>query len=513
MATLPNVNISLANGSLGNQPTNTDYIRGVQFYGTAPGTFATTACQAITSLPDAVTKGITNNYADETKATGSYLISAAGATGDTIKCVISIPVPVSDDYPTGVLAVDTGLYTVASGVTTIAAQGAAWAAVINSGTFTHGFSASFTTATLTITAKTGLGIALNSGTPIAITLTGTFAGTITQFSGGAYSKKAIWYYHVSEFFRMNPNGKLWINFAASPTSTFTEVTDLITKANGECLMVGVYSFTARTVAQVASDLTALQAIAVLAFAAYNYVDIVYTPNIAAVSDLTTLINLQAYTNRFTACCIHQDGGAVGAQLFINSGVSVGAIGTLLGTSSKGIVAQNIGDQTTNNISNGTEHNVPAFANGTRVNSVSASLLDTINIYRYIFANTVVRFAGTYFSDDWGAVVSTDDYNCISRVLPILKVARGAYAGVVPYLKSVIYFNTDGTITSEDIEVFKSAIKPYLEAMKGVDISDYAINIDAAQKTAITSRIDIVIKIIPAGMVRFIDIVLSYTTNL
>jgi hypothetical protein len=508
------VNISLGKGSLGGNATGTDYIRGLQLYGTAPGSFATTACQAVFSLQDAVTKGISNDYSDETAATGTYLITTKGNTGDTINATITIPVPVTETYPLGTMSVDTGTYTVGAGDTTIPLQGAAWAAKINAGTYLHGFTASFTTATLTITAKKGLGVALNSGTPIAITLTGAFVGTLTQFSGGVYSKKERWYYHVSEFFRANVNGKLWINFTASPSTDFAEVGTLISQSNGECLMVGVYSFAARTALQVASDTTALQAIADAAFASYKYCQIVYTPNIKAISDLSTLYNGQLYQNKFVAVCILQDGAAQGATLAINGGVATGAIGCLLGTSSKAAVSQEIGEVQAFNLTNGTELNVPAFMNGVLVKNVSNSFLETLGAYRYIYGYNEIGYAGTFFSDAWTFTANTSDYNSIQRVLPILKACQKANAAYTPLKKSRLYLNADGTLTNETIQVFQGAINPSLNQMQTEgDISAYAIIIPASQNVTATATISIEIDIVPVAIARTINVKLTYVANL
>lgn len=514
MGILNPITINLGQGGTGQPSAGTDYITGLQLYGTGPGSFATTACQAVYSVADAVSKGIVNTHLGETAATGTYLITTKGNTGDTINATISIPVPVTEDVPSGVVTVDTGTYTVGSSETTIAAQGAAWAAIINAGTYSHGFTASFATATLTITAKAGLGVSLNSGTPIAITITGAFVGTLTQFSGGAYSKCDIWYYHVSEYFRQNPNGKLWINFTSAPSSNFAELTTLINSAQGECKRIGVYSFTARTVAQVASDLTAMQAIAVSAFAAYKSAAIIYAPNIAAVSDLSTLYNGQNYSNYNTAVCISQDGAAAGAALYVNSGVSITNIGCVLGVSSKAAVSQDIGEVQAFNISNGVEMNIPAFSNSTKVSSVASSLLDQLNGYRYIFAINYTGKAGTYISNDWTYCVQTNDYLRLSRILVINKVARNLYASLLDLLKSRIQRNSDGTMTALTIGLYKNAIEPAMTAIRNAgDISAYAIAIDPAQVVTAETGVTVSVSIVPVDIADAITVNLTFVPKL
>ena len=503
------ITFNLNPNGLGQPPLGTDYIRGLQLYGTAPGSFGTTATQAVYSLSDAETKGITNNYSDETAATGTYEITTKGATGDTINITITEPNPNSTSTD-----VDLGTYTIVSGDSTIALLGASLAAFINAGTYIHGYSATFNTATLTITARQGMGIALNSGSPITVTATGTHAGTTTQFSGGAYSKKAIWHYHISEYFRAYPNGKLWINFTSSPSSNFTELTTLVNASEGECKAIGVYSFTARTVAQVASDLTAMQAIAVTAAAAYKWCNFIYAPNIAAVTDLSTLKNGQTYTNYYTNVCVGQDGDGAGAQLYVNSGVSISCIGNLLGTSSKAAVSQNIGEVGAFNLTDGTELAVPAFSNGSLASSLATSLLDQLDGYRYIFLTTYTGYSGTFYNNDYSFCVQTSDYNTLSRNLTIGKAQRGVYSGTLPLLKSRLYLNADGTLTNTTSEQFRSAGYPALNQMVvDGDLSAQDIIVDPTQDVLSTNTVAETIKLLPVGIANYIEVNIGYVPKL
>ncbi|NBX97373.1 hypothetical protein EBQ81_00710, partial [bacterium] len=199
--------------------------------------------------------------------------------------------------------------------------------------------------------------------------------------------------------------------------------------------------------------------------------------------------------------------------YVNTGVSIGAIGALLGVSSKSATSQNIGEILTNNISDGTEYDTPAYTNGVLINTTSSSFQTSLDAYRYVFMEKRTRVAGTWFTNDWTAVSTTNDYNRLSRVIPILKAAQGVYAGVVRYIKSRLFLKSDGTLTDDAINVFKSAIAPYLDAMVGVDISDYVTYIDPAQNVLTTNSIAIVVRIVPVGMADFINVTLTYTTKI
>lgn len=505
------VSINLGQGGLGQAALNTDSYSGLQLYGTAPGSFATTACQPVYSLEDAVNKGISNDYSDETPATGSYLITTKGNTGDTV--LLSVVEP----NPNGVsTTVGLGTYTVGSSESTIALQGAAWAVIINAGTYSHGYSASFTTATLTVTARKGLGIALNSGTPIVTTFNaGTgFAGTITQFSGGVYSKKAVWYYTISEFFRANASTKLWVQFTATVGSTYSELLTLQSTAKGECKRIGVLNLTARTAANVTADGSLLQAIATTLRGLFTPAEFIYAPNIKAISNVSTLQNQQGQTNKDVAVVIMQDGNATGAQLYVNSGVSIPALGCVLGTSSAAAVSQDIGEIGAFNITNGVELAVPAFTTGELASSLSASVLDQLDAYRYIFATNLSNYSGTYINNDWTCIAQTSDYNRLCRNLVINKASVGIYTGVLPLLKSRLILNADGTLNEVTIQQFLTAAgTPVGQMQKDGDVSAYEVTVDPTQDVLSTNKIIVAVKIVPVGIADFIQINLGFAVKI
>lgn len=507
---------------------NNDGISAFQFYGTKPGSFATTPCQAVFGLQDAVNKGIANDFADETPSTGTYLITTKGNTGDTLQIVVNEKVPVTTDTPTGLKAViltGASLYVVPSASSTIALQGADIASLINANTFNTGYTASFTTATLTITARQGLGINLNSGTPLVVNITGAFAGTITQFSGGAYSAKAIWYYHVSRFFATNPNGKLWIQFTATPGSGYAEMQTLVTVSQGEPRQLGLYNFVAKTASTVTSDAGLLQVQFNATFANYSPLDILYVPNIAGIADISTLQNQQSLSTAADVnIVISQDGGAAGAQLFLNSGVSISNIGDILGTTSLAAVSQDIGEVGVFNLSNGVENNIPAFTNGTMVSAAANSLLDQLDSYRYLFCVKYTGFPGTFVNNDWTAIVQTNAYNRLSRNRTINKVERQQYLALLPLLKSRIQLNADGTMTAVTIETYNGAAEPGIEQMvkdgdlspgniTGTALTKGVLQISPTQNVQTQGYIAITYNLLGVDIADSIQVTLQFTQNL
>ena len=512
-----NVSFVLGQGQLGQSAQGTDFISGQVFYGTAPGSFATTAVQAVFSVQDAETKGIVNTHLGETKAVAIYTVSGTVTLGDTFAMAVTEPLPNGTSQ-----VVSLGTATVSTAATPTGA-GTDISAAINAGTYLHGYTATPTAGAVAITARAGTGISLNSGTPLAVTVTGTSTGTITQQFGtgtggattGVYSKCDIWHYVVSEFFRANPTGKLWIGFYSS-VSIAANIIALQAASGGECSQIGVFDPTVTSASAFSTNLAACQSAYDSMFAAYTPAYVHYSPNIKAISDLSTLVNQQTagIVDKGVMPVIAQDGNAAGAYLFVVSGISIGNVGCSIGTTSAAAVNQNIGEIGAFNISNGTEMAIPAFTNGTLVSNVASGLLDTLDAYRYLFATTIPRVTGTYFNNDWSAIAFSSDYNRQSRVRVINKVVSQTYINIVPLLKSRIRLNSDGTISFQAIQAFDAAVLPVKTSMVSAgEISDMAITINPAQNVVSTGKVVVGVKILPTATADYIEVDLSFTNKI
>lgn len=519
---LPSVTFVLGAGSLGQAALGDDFISGMPFVGTAPGSFATSAYQAVYSLEDAEDKGIDLDYSDETAARAIYTVSGTVTVGDTFAITVTEVNPVTAENPTGTTVVDLGTATVATAAT---ATGAATdiAAKINAGTYSHGYTATSNLGVVTLIARPGIGIGLNPAVtvaPLAVTVTGTSTGTITQQFGtgsggattGVYSKKAVWHYQISEFFRQNPTGVLWVGFFASYSAA--NITTLQTAAKGVIKQYGVFDITVTSASAFSTNMTALQAQAVIQFGEYNPAVVLYAPNIKAISDLSTLENQQSKSNYYISPVILQDGEAAGAQLYINTGISIGNVGCVLGVTSKAKVNQNIGEIQAFNITNDVEMAVPAFANGAKVSTIATNLLTQLDAYRYIFATNVANISGTYIVQDWSAITQTSSYNRISRNRVMNKAVRLIYQYIVPLLKSQITLNADGTISQVAIATFQDPVlKVKSQMVDAQEISNLAVSIDSAQNIVSTGKLVIGVAIQPTISADFIEVNMSFVAQI
>lgn len=502
-------------GGLGRPLPGSDYISGMIFYSsTLPSGFTTDYNKKqIFQITDAETLGITADYSDETKAEAIFEITALGATGDSFQAVVTEPT-ISGGAP---IDVDLGLYTVTSSDTTIDLQGAAWIAVINAGTLTHGYSATYDTGTdeVTIIARSGMGIALNTGTPLDVNVTGTAAGTITQFTGGVASKLALWHYHISEYFRAMPQGNLWVGFYPVPgTYNFVEMNNLQSYAVGTIRQIMVYNDVARTAGNVASDCTAIQAAQATQEALHQPYSVVYAPNIKAIADLSTLTNLGLLSAPKSSVCISQDAGGLGAWLYLTEGKSITTGGLMLGAVSLSKVSEDIAWVAKFNMSNGIECDTIGFSNGVLFTAMAENLKSQLNSYRYVFLRKFTDLAGSYFNDSHTAVVASNDYAYIENNRTIDKAIRVSYTALLPQLNGPLVLNVDGTLTNTTIAAYTGILSAQLDQLvRNGELSAYSIIIDPNQNVLETSTITVRESLLPIGVARNIIVNIGYTTAL
>jgi hypothetical protein len=511
---LNGITFTLGQGGLQTPIPGSDYISGYLVYAAAaPSCMTLSTPQAVFSLQDAVNLGITNTYSDETAATATFTVSARPATGDVI--TVKVPEPTINGGAANTVVLAT--YTVLSTDTSTSIVATSLRAAINANSYSTGYVASGSSTSVILTARPGLGIAIN-GISTNVTESNPLSpGVITNgaFSGGVAGKLNIYYYQISEFFRKHPNGKLWIGFYAIPgTYTFTELNSMQIFSGGEIRQFMVNSAHGTSSSNITADLDAIQAVGVTMFNNYSPASAIYSSNIFSISDLSTLPNLRARSDNYVSCVIAQDGGAQGAWLSMITGTSVPAMGACLGTVALSKVENDIAWVGKFNVSNGTEDETISFANGSLSHNVSTGLQTQLDSYGYIFLINKIGITGSYWNDSHCACLITSDYAYIERNRVIGKAQRVIYSSFTPLENSDLYLNADGTLTDGSIRVFKDAIAPSMGQMvSNGEISAYSCFIDPSQNVQSTSTIDIVVNIVGIGIARNISVTLGYSLSI
>lgn len=508
---LNNISFVLGQGGSGRVPAGQDFISGLVFYSASlPSGFSSSnRIKVIYAPADAEALGINYSYSDETKSEATYQVTAAGANADTVTLKVTEPV-------TGTV-VNLGTYTKVAGDAAAADVATAIAAVINAGTVNHGYSAAAVTDTVTITARKGLGKGLDTGTPLSATYSAsaTLAGTITQFTGGVGSKIAVMRYHIDEFFRQQANVPLYVGIFAVPAGTydFAEVATMQQYAEGKIRQFGVYkdleAFATGNVQTLQAQLDTIvsqhkEAIAILAG------DISGTADISSLSDLSTL------DSELVSVVIGQDGANLGALLFASYGKSITTLGATLGAIAKAKVSESIAWVAKFNMSNGSELDTLAFANGVKYNdaSVTEGLLSALQDKGYIFLRKFVGVAGSFHNENRTATALSSDYAYIADNRVIQKATRGMYASLIPALNSPIVLNSDGTLTDESIAYFSSLGEtPLIQMVRDGDLSAQEVQISSVQNVVQTGELVVSAVLVPIGTARNIKVNIGFKLSI
>lgn len=507
---LPNITFNYGKGGLGRPLTGEDYISGLMFVNSSlPSGFSSTdRIKKVFSLAEAEDLGILNNYADETKSTATYLVTTKAAAADTITLTCATI--------EGTLTLINNYAFVTADASTVATTATAIAAQINAGTTTHGFTALASSATVTITAVAGQGVFLNAGTPYVVTVTGSIAGTLTQnVVAGIASKRAIEWYHVSEFFRLQPKGVLYIAYYA--TYSASNVSLVRDYANGTIRQIGVnHDFSNAFSTSIVSG---LQTIADESQTLYKPLSIIYNPEISGTATLSALSDLTGLASKNVSVVIGQDGVAYGYKLWKATAKSIGSLGAVLGAVAFSSVSESIAWVSKFNMSNGVELDTIMFginAAGTNVfyNSVADSQLTALNNYGYLFLRKLIGITGTYNTPPTTATLASNDYHFIYSNRTIDKATRGVRTSLLPLLSSPIKLNSDGTLQDSTIAYFISQASINLDDMvRNSELSDFEVTIDTAQNVLATNNITVAVKLLPIGVADFITVNIGFTTQI
>jgi hypothetical protein len=504
-------------GGLGRPLAGTDYVSGALFYSaTLPSGFgASDRIKVIYSVEDAVNLGITNTSSDATASTATDLCTTKFTVGDTYKltcAIIDSANPTASKSAAGTVTLCSFTAVTADAVST-STSATRIAAEINLGTPTHGFSAVANTATVTITAPKNQGVFLNSGTPYVKTVVGAYASTLTQnVVAGVASELDIMHYHISEFFRIQPKGKLYVGvYATADATTFASVTLMQNFAQGEIKQLGIYQ---KTTAFATSQTTTLQAILNDLETNHKTISsVVYQAEISGTADLTTLANLKLLSNKNVSVAIGQDGDNLGFKLFKATGKSIGSMGTELGAISLAKVNESIAWVAKFNVA-AAEYDVLAFANGTLYTTLSDGSIVNLENFGYNYVKKYVGLTGSYFTKPNTCIALTSDYTYVYNNRVIDKAIRSLRAALLPSLASPLVVNANGTLAEDTIGFFNSICDRSLEVMqRDFELSAFSVVIDPAQDVLTDNELTIAVKLVPVGVADTITVNIGFALTI
>lgn len=488
-------------GGLGRPLSGEDHISGLVYYcDSIPSetAFASEPIQTVYSLEEAEALGIKGDYSNETPAVASVLITSEGSANSSIDVLIA------------------GSSIGKASFTTAAADEAAVAtaliSAINAKSHVHGYKATVgaTSATVKITAKAGLG---DGAYPtVTTTLVGGITTTITAFADGEVDPFITLWYHVKEYFRIQPKGVLYIGvYEVDVMSEDFEEIKLVQDftQTGKIRQIGVYTTEdfsntqVTTIHNKAAELAALHApLSVLLGANVD--------NIDSLPDLSANASLGSYVS----VVIGQDGNALGKSLYDYTGKSITCLGAALGAVSRSKVSENIGWVKNYNMAEA-ELDVIAFADGQLYRDIADAQLSSLNDYHYIFLRKHIGVSGSYFNDSHTAIIESSDYSTIENNRTIDKAIRNIRSFVIPELSGPLFVEpTSGKLAEDTIAYFKSLTSRPLEQMqRDGELSGFGVTIDSEQNVLSDSKLVIAVQLIPVGVARQIQVNIGFTVKI
>ena len=323
------------------------------------------------------------------------------------------------------------------------------------------------------------------------------------------------HYHVSEFFRINPNGVLYVGIAEEPAAgsiAFDELDDLVNFADGKLRQVAIYvsgeTFATAQVTAIQAKITALATI-------HKPFHVLFTADISAIVDLSTLSDLRALTAANVSVVIGQDGAGAGKALYDSEGVSISCIGSLLGAVSLAAVHENIAWVKKFDMSDGTELETPAIANDAKIKEQSPAVLDALDTKGYIFLKKHIGISGTYFNDTHTCVAITSDFAYIENNRTIDKAIRGIRTYLLPELNSPLLVDaTTGKLSIDTAKFFERLAANALEQMaRNGEVSGFDVNVDKDQNVLSSSKLVVAVAVVPVGVARKIEVNIGFTVKI
>ncbi len=341
---------------------------------------------------------------------------------------------------------------------------------------------------------------------IVFTKPGEGSGSNGALSDIEKAKNAL-HYHITEFFRMNPEGELYVMVkAGSTTVAAADIATLQTYAGGNIRQTGVFNATQLTVADVQAQCKALED-------AHRPLSVVLTYSGKEDADLATLkantnlaIDGMCNVSMLIGCDMDTDlAAALGDYAYY------GCIGLCIGAVSKAKVHESIA--WVGNFPLGLK--VPALFNGNQIRNIATSDLEVLNGNRYIFPVIHAGDADNYFNDSHTLDVDSSDYAYIENVRTIDKACRGIRGKLLPFLNSPLKVDPGtGKLDTPTVAFLETTAGEALEEMeKAGEISGYKVEIDPDQNVISTGNVEIIIKKVPVGVMRKVRVKIGFASSL
>ena len=368
-----------------------------------------------------------------------------------------------------------------------------------------------------------------------------------------YALRAI-AYHVREFFRMNPEGTLYLGVKFGDTPIEAEDIEAIqNQANGSIRQLGVFS------EGFCGKIEGFQTMATALEAEHKPLSIIGTESWftgevnSVIDDIVAVLGAGSdpepsepsepaetsagdYPHTFATLTSNSIGFIRAGQCNVSFLVGCdldpdvvgklggdveegqpthyayyGCIGTCLGAVSKAAVHESIAWVGQFPLGLG----APGLITGELIKEVSAAKQEQIDNNHYIFVRTHVGNADNFFNDSHTLDEDTSDYAYIENVRTIDKACRGIRANLLPYLNSPLKVDAEtGKLDAPMVAFLETTAGKALEDMeKAGELSGYRAEIDPDQNVLATSQVEVIVRNVPMGVMRKVHVKIGFTTAL
>ena len=341
------------------------------------------------------------------------------------------------------------------------------------------------------------------------------------------NNNTLLHYHISEFFRLAPDGKLFlIATDGTITGDDTRIKELI-RANSTIKVVGM-ALPATDI----DDLTGAKIAAVQGMVDDLRAQKIYIDNVilngvgyAAETPIANYPDLRAENAPNVQVCIAKDPVT---DVLSGTTTKEAALGSALGMIAVRGVNENMGSVdilVKPDLRKGEENYTlttvrdqrwlsSLLTDGTDVSKLSVVDLNTLTQKGYIYVGSFPAYGGMFFSGDPTCVELASDYAYGHHNRIWNKAARGVYQAGVPKVRSVLKKNEDGTLRATTIASIQATLEKPLEYMMADgEISAFEIYIDPAQFPTDSTPLMIVARILKDGILHTMEIDLGLTNRI
>lgn len=323
-----------------------------------------------------------------------------------------------------------------------------------------------------------------------------------------YSQNAI-VYHVREFFKMSPKGTLYLCIKTTGEVAKEDIKALQQHAQGSIRQFGVLTLTMANLATYQTACTEMeqthQPASVVVGCGKGTLTLAI---LKAAQDPVIIVSGRSNVSVLVSCDLDP---AIVALLGDDHFAYYSCIGNLLGAISNASVNECIA--WVSKFPCGLTK--PGFITGEFLTDVSATDLNYINDQQFIFVRTHVGDAGNYYNDSFTLDLATSDYAFIENVRTMDKATRGIRSKMIPFLNAPIYVDAKtGKLRVDVVSYLEALAGEALEEMeKAGELSGFQATIDPDQNLLTTSQLQVVIKNVPVGVMRKVNIKIGFTTKL